>query len=137
MPPAALEGVELVGRFLLPLLAPPTLGFTEELDSVCLVGLAGESDWSDTESAAEVAILALAAALGEGAGEGLEVSFRKNKLPEGRSLVSSLRLNRPSLGDVVSEVGVVSLTAAAEEEAESSPVGGECNLTKDSPYFSF
>ena len=52
-------------------------------------------------------------------------------------MVSSLRLNLPSLGGVVEEVGVVSLSAAAEEDAESSPVGGECNLTKDSPYFSF
>ena len=83
---AALEGVEPVGRFLL---LPLVLLLLPASDwSVCF-GLAGdlESDWSDALSAAVVAILALAAALGDGAG--FDGSLWKNKLPEGRSFASS------------------------------------------------
>ena len=84
-----------------------------------------ESDWSVAFSAAAVAILALAAALGDGAEDVFDVSLRKNKLPDGRSLVSSFRVKRPSLGGVVEEE-VVSVAVVAEEEgAESSLVGGE------------
>lgn len=96
-----------------------------------------ESDWSIVLSAAAVAILAFAAALGEGAKD-VEASFRKNKLPEGRSLVVSFRVKRPSLVGVVdSEVGVVLSAVVVGEEVESSAVGGEWSLIKDSPYFSF
>ena len=135
---AALDGVEsVVGRFLLEplllptlLLPPPTFDFTTESDwSVCLAAeLEDESDWSVAFSAAAVAILALAAALGDGAEDVFDVSLRKNKLPEGRSLVSSFMAKRPSLGGVVEgagEVGVVSPAVVIEEEAESSPEGGE------------
>ena len=126
---AVFEGVEsVIGRFLFTSLlpAPPTFDFTTESDwSVRLV--AGkeevESDWSVAFIAAAVAILALAAALGDGAEDVFAVSLRKNKLPDGRSLVSSFRVKRPSLGGVVEEE-VVSVVAG-EEGAGSSLVGGE------------
>ena len=143
---AALEGVEsLVSCFLftpppppsptLLLLPPPTFDFTTESDWSIHLTAEEESDWSVAFSAAAVAILALAAALGDGAGDVFDVSLRKNKLPEGRSLVSSFRVKRPSLGGVdEDEVGVVSVV---EEEVGSSPVGGEWSFTNESPYFSF
>ena len=129
--PAVFEGVDsAIGRFLFTSLlpAPPTFDFTTESDwSVRLV--AGEeeveSDWSVAFSAAAFAILALAAALGDGAEDVFDVSLRKNKLPDGRSLVSSFRVKRPSLGGVVKEE-VASVAVIAEEEgAGSSLVGGE------------
>ena len=139
---AVLEGVELVGRFLppLPLGVLSTLGglTVVELESdwsACLRLAVEDSDWSDALRAAEEAILALAAALGEGVEDDFDVSLRKNKLPVGRSFVSSLRLKWPSLGGVVEE-GAVSLVAA-EDKVDSSAVGGEWNFTKESPYFSF
>ena len=64
-----------MGRFLVPplsLLAPPTFFFTDkvlESDWSVFVGLAEESDWSvEAFSAALVAILALAAVLGDEVG---------------------------------------------------------------------
>ena len=101
-----------------------------------------ECDSPDALSAAVVAIRALAAALGDGVS--FEGSLRKNKLPDGRSFVSSFRWNIPSLGGVVKEeeeeevdiVGVASPVATVEED-ESSPVGGEWSFMKESPYFSF
>ena len=96
-----------------------------------------ESDWSAAFNAAAVAILALAAALGDGAEDTFDVSLRKNKLPEGRSLVSSFRVKRPSLGGVVEDVEAELEEEVVSVEAGSSLVGGEWSLTKDSPYFSF
>lgn len=120
--------MEPIGRFLLPLLlslpVAPTLRFAESDWSVCF-GLTEESDWSvEALSAADVAILALAAVLGDGVGVVFVDSLRKNRLPEGRSFVSSLRLNRPSLGGVV-EDDVASPVAMVAEADSSSPVGGE------------
>ena len=82
-----------------------------------------ESDWLVAFNAAAVAILALAAALGDGAEDVFDVSLQKNKLPDGRSLVSSFRVKRPSLGGVVEEE-VISVVVE-EEGAGSSLVGGE------------
>ena len=87
--------------------------------------MAVESGWPVTFNAAAVAILALAAALGDGAEDIFDVSLRKNKLPEGRSLVSSFRVKRPSLGGVVEDVEEEVVSVVVEEEAESSLVGGE------------
>ena len=147
-PAAVLEGVEsVVGRFLFTppppslLPAPPTFDFTTESDwSVRLAAEmveVVESDWSAAFNAAAVAILALAAALGDGAEDTFDVSLRKNKLPEGRSLVSSFRVKRPSLGGVIEDVEVELEEEVVSVEAGSSLVGGEWSLTKDSPYFSF
>ena len=117
-----LDGGEPIGRFLLSplllLLAPPTFDLTES-ESDWSVFLAEDSGWSDALSAAAVAILALAAALGDGE-DASDVSFRKNKIPEGRSFTSSLRVNRPSLGGVVDEEEGSPVAVGAE----SSP-GGE------------
>lgn len=90
-----------------------------------------ESDWSALRAAA-VAILAWAAVLAAGAWEGLGCSLQKNRLPGGKSFVSSLSVKAPSLttGDLLGA------------EDESSPVsgseglGGEWNFTKASPYLS-
>ena len=149
-PAAVLEGVEsVVGRFLFTPLppplslfpAPPTFDFTTKSDwSVRLateVIEVVESDWSAAFNAAAVAILALAAALGDGAEDAFDVSLRKNKLPEGRSLVSSFRVKRPSLGGVVEDVEAELEDEVVSVEAGSSLVGGEWSLMKDSPYFSF
>ena len=87
--------------------------------------MAVESGWPVTFNAAAVAILALAAALGDGAEDVFDVSLRKNKLPEGRSLVSSFRVKRPSLGGMVEDVEEEVVSVVVEEEAESSLVGGE------------
>ena len=138
-PAAVLEGVEsVVSHFLFTpppappsslLPAPPTFDFTTESDwSVRLATeeeVAVESGWPVTFNAAAVAILALAAALGDGAEDIFDVSLRKNKLPEGRSLVSSFRVKRPSLGGVVEDVEEEVVSVVVEEEAESSLVGGE------------
>lgn len=133
-PAAFLEGVEsVVGRFLFTpsppslLPAPPTFDLTTESDwPVRFAVEEEESGWSVAFSAAAVAILALAAALGDGAEDTFDGSLRKNKLPNGRSLVSSLRVKRPSLGGVVEEEEVVSAVAEEEEgEAGSSLDGGE------------
>ena len=53
------------------------------------------------------------------------MSLRKNKLPEGRSLVSSFRVKRPSLVGVVEDVEEEVVSVVVEEEAGSSLVGGE------------
>ena len=138
-PAVVLEGVEsVVGRFLFtPPLAPPpsllpathTFDFTTESDwSVRLAAEEEEvveSGWSVAFNAAAVAILALAAALGDGAEDVFDISLRKNKLPEGRSLVSSFRVKRPSLGGVVEDVEEEVVSVVVEEEAGSSLVGGE------------
>lgn len=75
----------------------------------------------------------------EGAGlllrGGLLAFFLKKKLPDGRSLVSSLRRNAPSLaveeGASVESggVGVVGVSVGVVS-------GGECSLMKLRPYFS-
>lgn len=108
-------------------------GFLSTVDSAVLfltilsflVGgglLTGESDWSLLR-ASLVAVRARAAMFpGELAVEVVEDSFLKNKLPVGRSLVSSFSENAPSL--LVDCVGL-------------STSGGECSFRKNKPNCSF
>lgn len=85
--------------------------------------------------AASEAILACAAAFGVGTGAGGEAAFLfKKRLPVGRSLVSSFRENFPNFMGATLEADSDMVGASVGVVLGS---GGEWNLMKDRPYFSF
>ena len=95
-------------------------------ESDWLVFVDGESDWT-VFRASVVATLACAATLMEADEEVVGWSFLKKKVPEGKSFVSSLRENAPSL------VGSLEGEGSGTEE---SVLGGEWRLMNERPYFS-
>ena len=113
------------------LLRDSTRAFELKRDPDWSVFFSAESDWSSLRAAA-VAILARAAMVAGAIGDALVSSLRKNRLPDGRPFVSSLKENPPSF------IGCFPPPVTASElvlpSAEGS--GGELNLTNDRPYFS-
>ena len=105
--------------------------FELTLDPDWSTPFSAESNWSSLRAAA-VAILARAAMVAAAIGDVLVSSLRKNRLPDGRSFVSSLRENPPIfIGCFPPSLTGSELVLPSAEES-----GGELNLTKERPYFS-